>query len=94
MKKNLVVPKFKSEDEEFTFWSNLDLSEYFEPSDFKRFVYTDLLKQSKPKTKKITIRLPEQWIEKAKAVSAQMDIPYQSLMKQFIGKGLQGMETK
>ncbi|HSW88109.1 MAG TPA: CopG family antitoxin [Candidatus Saccharimonadales bacterium] len=88
MKKKLIVPKFKNEDEEYKFWSNLDLSEYFEPADFKRFVYADLVNKSKPKTKKITIRLPEQWIEQTKSVAAQMDIPYQSLMKQFISKGL------
>lgn len=35
MKKKLVVPKFKSEAEEARFWAKLDLSEYFEPSDFK-----------------------------------------------------------
>jgi hypothetical protein len=36
MKKKLIVPKFKSEKEEARFWASLDLSEYFEPSDFKR----------------------------------------------------------
>jgi predicted DNA binding CopG/RHH family protein len=87
MKKELIIPKFKNEDEEFEFWSNLDLSEYFEPSDFKRFVLSDVLKNSKPKTKKTTIRLPENWIEKAKEKAAQLDIPYQSLMKLYIKKG-------
>jgi hypothetical protein len=38
MKKKLIVPKFKSEKEEARFWASLDLSEYFEPSDFKRGV--------------------------------------------------------
>ena len=36
MKKKLVVPKFKNEAEEARFWAKLDLSEYFELSDFKR----------------------------------------------------------
>ena len=36
MKKKLVVPKFENEAEEAKFWANLDLSEYFEPSHFKR----------------------------------------------------------
>ncbi|MEK7501233.1 MAG: CopG family antitoxin, partial [Patescibacteria group bacterium] len=36
MKKSLKVPQFKNKDEEWEFWSNLDLSEYFEPKDFKR----------------------------------------------------------
>jgi len=38
MKKQLVVPGFQNEAEEAAFWAKLDLSEYFEPSDFKRGV--------------------------------------------------------
>ncbi len=34
MKKQLELPKLKNEDDEFEFWSNLDLSDYFEPGDF------------------------------------------------------------
>ena len=30
MKKKLVLPKFKNEDEERKFWYNIDLSEYYE----------------------------------------------------------------
>lgn len=36
MKTKLVVPKFKNEDEERDFWDKIDITEYFEPSDFKR----------------------------------------------------------
>ena len=35
MKKS-KIPKFKSIAEEAAFWAKLDLSEYFEPSDFNR----------------------------------------------------------
>ncbi len=49
MKKKLVVPKFKNEAEEARFWTKLDLSEYFEPSDFKRgLVLTSLLPKRPP----------------------------------------------
>ena len=34
MKKKLILPKFKNEDQERDFWSEIDLSEYFEPKDF------------------------------------------------------------
>lgn len=34
MKKKLVLPKFKNEDEEREFWDKIDLSDYLEPSDF------------------------------------------------------------
>ena len=89
MKKKLILPEFKNEDEERDFWDKLDISEYLEPSDFKPFILSDLMKKSKPKTRKITIRIPEEWIIKAKEIAGKLDIPYQSLMKQFIHKGLQ-----
>jgi predicted DNA binding CopG/RHH family protein len=89
MKKKLILPKFKNEDEERDFWNKLDITEYFEPSDFKPFVLSDLMKKSKPKARKITIRLPEDWITQTKEIAGKLDIPYQSLMKQFIHKGLQ-----
>lgn len=92
-KKKLILPKFKNEDDERNFWDTLDITRYAEPEDFKRFVLSDLLKKSKPRTKRITIRIPEQWITQTKEIAAKMDIPYQSLMKQFIHKGLQSKNS-
>jgi predicted DNA binding CopG/RHH family protein len=89
MKKPLVLPKFKNEDEEFEFWSNLDSSEYLEASDLKPFNIDELINMAKPKTRKMTIRLPENWIVQAKAIAVKLDIPYQSLIKQFIHQGLE-----
>lgn len=42
MKKPLNLPKFKNEDEERDFWDKIDITEYFEPSDFKRVVFPNL----------------------------------------------------
>ena len=85
MKKKLIVPEFKNEDEEIDFWDNIDISEYLDGSDFKHFVFGE---QIKPKTKKVTIRIPENWIKQAKVKANKMDVPYQSLFKQYIEKGL------
>lgn len=85
MKKKLTVPKFKNEAEEADFWANLDLSEYFEPSDFKRGVRFPNLKLT---TKPITIRLPVSMIDRVKIQAHKMDIPYQALIKQILFAGL------
>lgn len=85
MKKKLVVPKFKNESEEATFWANLNLSEYFEPSDFKRGVMFPNLKKTK---RLISIRLPEELISKVKQKSSKLDVPYQSLIRQYIQQGV------
>lgn len=88
MKKKLVIPKFKTEDEEFEFWSKIDLSEYYTTSDFKHFDLDAFLKKTqKDKTRRITMRLPEKLIEKVKNQASSLDVPYQSLMKIYIQQG-------
>ncbi|OGL87601.1 hypothetical protein A3I42_03665 [Candidatus Uhrbacteria bacterium RIFCSPLOWO2_02_FULL_49_11] len=83
MKKQLKLPKFKNEDEEREFWARIDLSEYFEPSDFVPVSFPNL----KPTTRSISIRIPEYLIVRVKEQANALDIPYQSLMKQYIAKG-------
>jgi predicted DNA binding CopG/RHH family protein len=85
MKKKLVVPKFKNEAEEARFWAKLDLSEYFEPSDFKRGVVFPSLKRSK---RLISIRLPEQLLLQVKERADRLHVPYQNLIQQYIQKGV------
>lgn len=84
MKKPLKVPKFNNEDEERDFWSKLDLSEYFEASDFEPVSFPNL----RPSTTPISIRLPNYTISSVKERANSMDVPYQSLIKQYIAQGL------
>lgn len=86
MKKKLRVPKFKSEAEEREFWVGLDLTKYFEPSDFQPFSVPNLRPTSTP----ISLRLPDIWLAKAKEKAHLLGVPYQSLIKQYIQKGLAG----
>lgn len=85
MKKKLVVPKFRNEAEEAKFWASLNLMEYFEPSDFKRGVRFPFLKRSK---RLISIRFPEDLIGKVKEKADKLDIPYQSLIRQYVKQGV------
>jgi predicted DNA binding CopG/RHH family protein len=88
MKKKLIVPKFKNDDEEFNFWSKLDLSEYYTSADFKHFDIDTLITDSqKSRTRRITMRLPDKLIEKVKQQASKLDVPYQSLMKMYIQQG-------
>lgn len=86
MKKLLKLPKFKNEDDERDFWSKLDLSEYFEPSDFVPVSFPNL----KPTTRSISIRIPEWLIDRLKERANEINIPYQSLMKSYLKQGLFG----
>lgn len=84
MKKKLKVPKFKSEDTERDFWSNIDLTEYYDSNDFETVVFPNV----KPSSRPISIRLPEHILVRVKAHSNELNIPYQTLMKQYIAEGL------
>lgn len=84
MKKLLKVPKFKNEDEEREFWWKLDLSEYYEPSDFERVSFPNL----KPTTRPISIRIPEWLLNRVKEKANAINVPYQSLIKQYINQGV------
>lgn len=84
MKKKLKVPKFKNEDEEREFWWNLDLSEYYEPSDLESVSFPNL----KPTTRPVSIRIPEYLLMRVKEEANELSIPYQTLIKQYIQKGV------
>jgi len=76
------VPKFKSEKEEFEFWSTHDSADYIDYSKTKRALFPNL----KPSTRTISIRLPESLIEHLKVLANKRDIPYQSLLKMFLAE--------
>ncbi|MBI2414249.1 BrnA antitoxin family protein [candidate division WWE3 bacterium] len=84
MKKYLKLPKFKNEDEERDFWANIDLTDYFEPSDFARVSFPNLKIPSRP----ISIRLPEGMLDKLRQKASSIGVPYQTLIKKYIAKGL------
>ena len=84
MKKPLKLPKFKNEDEERDFWAKIDLSEYLEPEDFKSVSFPNL----KPTTRSVSIRIPEHLLYRVKEQANELNMPYQSLIKQYIAKGV------
>ena len=86
MKKKLkTIPKFKSEKEERAFWQTHDSTQYVDWSKAKRGVIFPNLKLT---TKPMTIRLPAGLIDRVKIKARKMDVPYQSLIKQFIFEGI------
>lgn len=84
MNKKLKIPKFKNEDREREFWSRIDLSEYFKADNFESVSFSNL----KPSSRSISIRLPEYILVRLKERANALQVPYQSLIKQYITKGL------
>ncbi len=84
MKKKLKLPKFKNEDEEREFWYKIDLSEYYEPSDLEEVNFPNL----KPTSHPVSIRIPDYLLNRVKEQANEINIPYQSLIKEYIKKGV------
>ncbi|HEX9197969.1 MAG TPA: BrnA antitoxin family protein [Acidobacteriaceae bacterium] len=76
------IPEFKSEGEEFEFWSKADSTEYVEWSKAKPAKFPNL----KPTLRTISVRLPVAMLEDLKILANQRDVPYQSLMKVFLAE--------
>lgn len=84
MKKTLKIPKFRNEDEEREFWAKVDLADYFEAKDFVPVSFPNL----KPSSRAISIRLSEAMLLRLKEQANEMHVPYQSIIKQYIARGL------
>lgn len=79
------IPKFNSQQEEISFWEKHDASEYFDMTKAKHVTFPNLKKS----TKTISLRLPEDMLEKIKVQANALDIPYQSFIKMMLQKELQ-----
>ena len=84
MKKLKNIPIFKNEKEEREFWQKADSTEYVDYSGLEKWSFPNLKLTSKP----ITIRIPESILERVKIKANKKDMPYQTLIKQYIYKGL------
>ncbi|NOZ47156.1 MAG: hypothetical protein GXO79_10300 [Chlorobi bacterium] len=80
MKKVKKIPVFKNEDEERSFWSNHDASDYVVWDKSEKVRFSNL----KPTTKVISLRLPEYILDELKLLAHKQDVPYQSLIKIFL----------
>jgi len=83
------IPEFKSESEEFEFWSSTgaaaDSTGYLDWSKAKRTRLPNL----KPSLRTISVRLPVAMIEDLKILANERDVPYQSLLKVFLAERLE-----
>jgi len=83
-KKKLVLPKFKNEDEERDFWDRADFTDYFDKKDFVPVVFPNL----KPTSASISLRIPGYLLMRLKERANKIDVPYQSLIKEYIARGI------
>ena len=78
------LPKFNNQQDEIDFWDKHDATDYFDMSNAKVVRFPNLKKS----TKTISLRLPENMLEKIKVNANALDIPYQSFIKMVLQKQL------
>jgi predicted DNA binding CopG/RHH family protein len=84
MPKRKSIPKFKSEKAEREFWKKHDSSEYLDWSKARPAIFPNL----KPTTQTISLRLSTSLLHRVKTEANKRDVPYQSLIKVILDKGL------
>ena len=76
------IPKFATEEDERAFWEVQDSTDYV---DWAKATAVSLPKL-KPSTKTISLRLPENLLDRIKIEANKRDIPYQSLIKSWLAE--------
>lgn len=84
------MPKFNDENEEREFWSDHSPLDYFDTSTARRVEFPNL----KPSLRSISLRLPEGMISTLKTMANSYDVPYQSLIKILLVKGIENERRK
>ncbi len=85
IKKLKQIPNFKNEDEERSFWDKADSTEYFDWSKARHVIFPNLQLTKKP----ISLRITTSLLAKVKVVANKKDMPYQTLMKQYIADAVE-----
>ena len=79
------IPAFISEEEERAFWAERDSTDYVNWTAARRRSFPNL----RPTLRTISLRLPEAMIGHLKVLANKRDVPYQSLLKQFLAERLE-----
>lgn len=83
-RKAKIVPRFRDESEERSFWEEHDSTDHVDWSTAKRARFPNL----KPSTTAISLRLPVSLLERIKVAANKRDVPYQSLIKTMLAEKL------
>jgi predicted DNA binding CopG/RHH family protein len=82
--KRKQLPRFESEEQERKFWAEHDSVDFVDWASARRRTFPGL----RPTLRTISLRLPESMIRHLKVLANKRDIPYPSLLKQFLAERL------
>ena len=87
------LPRFKSREEFATFWDTHDLTDYLDETEKvdQLFVLAPgLAKKIRERSEKkmVALRLAKWQLERARTLAKKNHIPYQSILRQWVERGL------
>ena len=77
-----LIPEFKTELEEFEFWSKTDSTQFINWGKATQVNFPNLQKT----VHEITLKLPSDLFEKIKIRANKINVPFESLLKMYILK--------
>ncbi len=90
MKKLKKIPKFKTIQQEDAFWQQNDSTDYINWKQARKVTFSNL----KPSTETISLRLPESLLNEIKLLANKEDVPYQSLIKILLARGVHSIRKE
>ncbi len=81
MKKLKPIPDFKTEDEEFEFWSTHDFTDYLDPEKF-------VLKDPPMVPKTLSFSAPAEMEQEVKRLSKERKVNIEEMVRQLVAAGL------
>ncbi len=90
-----ILPRFKTEAEEARFWETHDIANYWsqlKPVDETFGVSPALARAIRERSRKrlLSLRLETWQIESAKKIARRKRVPYQTLLREWIARGIRG----
>jgi predicted DNA binding CopG/RHH family protein len=84
------LPHFETEAEERAFWETHDSTDYVDWSRAERARFPNL----KFSTTAISLRLPQDLLDRIKIAANKRDVPYQSLIKVWLAEDIEADERQ
>jgi predicted DNA binding CopG/RHH family protein len=84
------LPHFETEAEERAFWETHDSTDYVDWSRAERARFPNL----KFSTTAISLRLPQDLLDRIKIAANKRDVPYQSLIKVWLAEDIEADERR
>lgn len=91
----MKIPEFRSEEEEFEFWSTHSLTDFVDETEEVEFDFSEARKaRDKRQAQQISLRVSVPVLNGVKRRAQKLGVPYQTLMQLWLAERLEVEEAK